>query len=124
MIARRKADHAGTDFLHDACPLMAEDDRERRRMDALGDVEVGVADPARGHADEHLARLGRIELELLDDERLPEFVQDGCPDHLRAPARTRTGSDLNPLTKFELRRTGGPASSKRTSERGSPRAGS
>jgi hypothetical protein len=50
-------------------------------MDPLGDVEVGVADPARGHPHGQLARLRRIELELLDDERPPERVQDGRAEH-------------------------------------------
>jgi hypothetical protein len=67
VIARAEADHSGTDFLHHPRSLVAEDDGERGRVDALGDVKVGVTDPARGHADEHLARLGRIELELLDN---------------------------------------------------------
>lgn len=40
-------------------------------------VKVRVTDPARCHTDEHLARLGRSELQLLDHERLPEFVEDG-----------------------------------------------
>jgi hypothetical protein len=80
MIARAEALYARTDSIHDARSLMAEDDRERGRMDALGDVKVRVADPARRHPDEHLAGLGRIEFELLDNERLPEIVKDRCPD--------------------------------------------
>src|SRR5207253_5422691 len=58
-----------------------------------------------------LARLRRIELELLDDERFAEGVENGRPDQR---GTTRTGSDLKPSMKFELSRTGRPVSSKRT----------
>jgi hypothetical protein len=39
-----------------------------------------VAHAAGRHADLQLARLGRVELELLDDERLLEGVED-CRPH-------------------------------------------
>ena len=81
MVARREADHAGTDLLDDSRALVAEDDGERRRMDALRDMQVGMADAARRHADGQLACLRRIELEVLDDERLPERMEDGRPGH-------------------------------------------
>ena len=47
-----------------------------------------MAHPARHHPDEQLSRLGRIELELLDRERLPEFMEDGRLDLGRHGAYT------------------------------------
>jgi hypothetical protein len=58
---------------------VAEDDWKGGRMDALRDVQVGVADAACRHAHLQLARLRGVELELLDDQRLFERVEDGGP---------------------------------------------
>ena len=80
MVSGDEVGNALTNLLDDACSLVPEDDRELGRMDALDDVEIGVANTARRHANEHLARLRRIELELLDDQRLPELVQDCRPN--------------------------------------------
>jgi hypothetical protein len=68
------------DLFDDACSLVPEDDRERGRMDALDDMKIGVADTTRRHANEHLARLGRVELDVLDNERGFELVEDGGAD--------------------------------------------
>src|SRR5439155_5860705 len=111
VVAGSQAGHAGADLFHDPRTLVSEDDRQRGRVDPLRGVEVGVADAARRDPDENLPRLRRIEVELLDDEGLAEGVEDGRPDYR---GTTRTGSDLKPLMKFELSRTGGPVSSKRT----------
>src|SRR5215218_5130116 len=54
----------------------------------VGDVEVGVADARRGDADEHLARAGRVELELAHLEWRAGRLQDGGAD----PHATRCGS--------------------------------
>jgi hypothetical protein len=48
-----------------------------------------VADAAGDDPDERLARLGRLQLDVLDDERLPELLEDCGPDVQRcevAPA--------------------------------------
>jgi hypothetical protein len=76
VVARHEAAHVRPDLLHDPGPFVAEDDRKSGRMDALSDVQVGVAHAAGRHADLQLARLRRVELELLDDERLLEGVED------------------------------------------------
>ena len=50
-----------------------------------------MADAARDHPDERLARLRLRQLDLLDDERLPELLQDCGPDVQRwevAPAES------------------------------------
>ena len=80
MVARREAPHARPDLLDDSGPFVAEDDGKGGRVDALSNVQVGVAHAARRHTDLQLARLGRVELELLDDERLLEGVED-CGPH-------------------------------------------
>jgi hypothetical protein len=80
VVARREAAHARPDLLHDSGPFVAEDDGKGSWMDALSNVQVGVAHAAGRHADLQLARLGRVELELLDDERLLEGVED-CRPH-------------------------------------------
>ncbi len=92
MVARCEVDHTGTDLLDDSCSLVAKDDGERRRMDALRDMQVRVADAARRHTDGQLACLRRIELELLDDERLPERMEDGRTKHYRPPSTTSRSS--------------------------------
>ena len=67
--------------LDDAGALVAEDARRvAGRVGARGRVQVGVADAAGRQADEHLARLRLREVDLLDDERLPELLEDGGAD--------------------------------------------
>jgi hypothetical protein len=43
-------------------------------------VQVRVADPARDEPDEHLARLRLRQVDLLDDERLPELLENCGPN--------------------------------------------
>src|SRR5581483_11108531 len=78
VVARPHARDAGPDGLHDAGALVAEDGRAGRRRGAVDRVLVGVADPARPQAHEHLAvaRLGEVELgdvllaaDLFEDRR-------------------------------------------------------
>ncbi len=65
------------DRLDDARALVAEHRRRvAGRVGAGGRVEVGVADAAGDEPDQHLARAGLGEVELLHDERLPELLED------------------------------------------------
>ena len=57
-----------------------EDHRERHRPLPLHHVVVGVADPRRGHAYQHLAVPRIVEIEGLDDERRVGFVENGSLD--------------------------------------------
>ena len=67
--------------LDDAGALVAEHRRRvAGRVGAGGRVEVGVADAAGDEPDEHLARLRLGEVDLLDDERLPELLENRGPD--------------------------------------------
>jgi hypothetical protein len=73
--------------LHDAGALVAEDrGRVAGRVGAARGVEVGVAHAAGGEPNEHLAGLRAVELDVLDDERLRELLQDGRANaHGRRP---------------------------------------
>jgi hypothetical protein len=79
VVARGETAHSRSDLLDDSSAFVAEDDGKIGRMDALRHVQVGVANAARRNANLQLARLGRVELEFLDDERLFERVKDGAP---------------------------------------------
>jgi hypothetical protein len=79
VVARGETDHSRSDLLDDSSAFVAEDDGKSGRMDALRHVQVGVANAARRYANLELARLRRVELELLDDERFVERVKDGAP---------------------------------------------
>jgi hypothetical protein len=79
VVALGETPHSGPDLLDDSGPFVAEDDGKIGRVDALSHVQVGVANAARRHADLQLARLRRVELELLDHERLLEGAKDGGP---------------------------------------------
>src|SRR5262249_21688582 len=94
VVARAHRRDAVADALHDTRSLVAEHARRiAGRVDARGRVQVGVADAARGEPHEHLARLGLGEVDLLDDERLSELLQNGGADlHERnlSPRRSPT----------------------------------
>jgi len=79
VVARRETADSRSDLLDDSSAFVAEDDGKIGRMDALRHVQVGVTNAARRHADLQLARLRRVELELLDDEWFFEGVKDGGP---------------------------------------------
>ena len=77
MVAGREGGDAGTDRLDDAGALVAE--HARRVTAGVGAgrrVEVGVADAARREPDERLAPLRLLQLDVLDDERSPELLED------------------------------------------------
>jgi hypothetical protein len=78
VVAWGETSHSGPDLLDDPGPFVAEDDGKIGRMNALRDMQVGVADTTRRQPDLQLARLRRVELELLDNERLLEGAKDGC----------------------------------------------
>ena len=81
VVAGRDERDAVTDALDDAGALVAEHaGRVAGRVGAGGGVEVGVADAAGGEPDEHLARLRLGEVDLLDDERAAELLENCCAD--------------------------------------------
>ena len=71
--------HCRAHGFDDAGAFVAHHHRPATRAElAVGESHVGVADAGRGNANEHLACCRRRELDLLDDEWLPRFVEDGC----------------------------------------------
>ena len=78
VVAGRHARHALADLLDHARALVPEHGRGvAGGVGAAGRVEVGVADPAGREAHEHLAGSRPVELDVLDDERLGELLENG-----------------------------------------------
>ena len=71
----------GADRLHDAGALVAEHQRAPSAdHQALGDVEVAVADAGGHRPHQHLPVAGRVEGDGLDGERLVRLPEHGGPD--------------------------------------------
>ena len=77
MVSGLDVRNAGTDFLNDASSFVTQDRRQRRGMDALEHVQVGVADAAGRHAHQDLTALGRVDIDLLYHQRRVVLVQNG-----------------------------------------------
>src|SRR3546814_2894960 len=69
--------HLAADRLDDAGGFVAGDRGERVRIGALDEMQVRMAESAGGGADAHLVRPGLVDDDLLDNERLAGFDQDG-----------------------------------------------
>ena len=79
--------------LDDAGALVAEHGREGKRDSSATHGQVGVADGAGRHADQHLAGPGPVELDLPELERRTGLVDDGGDGlHRRGSAVRRTVS--------------------------------
>ena len=89
---------AGADLGDDARALVAEDGGERRGHVPRHHVQVRVADAARGHADQHLARARRRELDVADLEPPPDLQEHrgahahGLPPYATPRKRRLTSS--------------------------------
>ena len=70
MIAGLHVMHARPDLDDLAGAFMAQHDRHRARPVAVDQGEVGMAEPAAAHLDQHLALAGRIEIDLDDMDGL------------------------------------------------------
>ena len=119
VVARLDGSDVGADALDDARALVSEHGRRvARRIGARRGVEIGVADAAGDEADEHLTRPRLREIDLLDDERLPELLEHCCANlhvrSLRSQRRSRTGAVAEPsllgaavIARPDRRRHGG-----------------
>ena len=58
--------------------FVTEHGRQRVRVQPLDEVQVRVAEPRAGGAEQHLARSGLAHAHFLDDEWLVHFVKNGC----------------------------------------------
>src|SRR5438067_7377307 len=56
---------------------MAEDDRGRGGVKPLDEMQIAVAQPGKGGAQQHLARAGLVDRNFFDCQRLVRRVQDG-----------------------------------------------
>jgi len=70
MVARLDVVHAGADLDDLAGALVAQHHRRRPRPVAVQQRQVGMAEPAAAHLDQHLALARRIEVELENVDRL------------------------------------------------------
>jgi hypothetical protein len=77
VITRLHAPHALADLLHDTRRLVTVDRWKRSAPGSLGEVDVAMADRARGDGDSDFAGLWRIEPQLLDPEGRSEGSTDG-----------------------------------------------
>jgi hypothetical protein len=81
VVARHDRRNAWADLLDDARALVPEHGRRvPGRIGARGGVQIRMADAARNEPDEHLACLRLRQVDLLDDERLAELLEDCGPD--------------------------------------------
>jgi hypothetical protein len=79
VVALLQRRHPVADVDHHARPLVPEDHREEPLGIGTRARElVGVADARRLQLDQHLASLRAVELDLLDDQRLPYLVRYRC----------------------------------------------
>ena len=77
VVARLHVADLVADRLDDAGRLVAEHGGQRVGVLALHEVQVGVAQPGRGGADQHLARAGRADLHLVDLEAPGHGLEEG-----------------------------------------------
>jgi hypothetical protein len=66
------------DLLDDAGPFMAKHDRKRVGECALHHLQVGMAQAAGPHADQHVLPFQAQQFNLLDPQRVADLVQYGC----------------------------------------------
>ena len=96
-VARREHRHVLTDRLDDSGALVAEHRRGDHRVEAVDEVQVGVADAARAGTDDDLAAARLVEVDLLDGECIVGGVED-CGSHrwLLAASRSAGGRRSGP----------------------------
>ena len=81
VVAGRNERDTVADTLDDTSALVPEHARRiAARVGTGRRVEVGMADAAGDDPNERLALLRLLQLDVLDDERLPELLQDCCAD--------------------------------------------
>ena len=130
-LGREERDHVITggderdavaDTLDDTGTLVPEHARRiAGRVGAGSGVEVGMADAAGSEAHEHLARLRLGEIDLLDDERAPELLEDGCANS-HAVSIVADSGDVHGSVATDRASRPGPATSVARISRGGPRS--
>jgi hypothetical protein len=77
VVARLHGADFRADLLDDAGALVAQHRRQRVRVGALHEVQVGVAEAGGLGADQHLVRARLVDLDVFDLKRLAHFAQHG-----------------------------------------------
>ncbi len=77
MVARLHVVDVGADLLDDTGGLVAEHRGQRMRIKPFHEVQIGVAEPGDRGADQDLARPRIRQADVLDHQRLVDFMQDG-----------------------------------------------
>ncbi len=97
VIAGLHESDARPDALDDSCSFVPEHTRRvSGRIGTRGGVQIGVTHAAGGEPHEHLPVLRLGQVELLDDERLPEILEHcGADLHVRRLTRTAQLGDLD-----------------------------
>ena len=85
MIAGPEASDAFPDFGDHACHLVSIDGGQCPAPAALGIDDVAVTDGTPRHFDLELPGAGRIQDDILDDERFAERLTDGCAHRVGLP---------------------------------------
>ncbi len=67
----------GADLLDDAGRFMAEHRGQRMRIQPFHEMQVGMTEAGDAGADQDLARAGIRHADILDHQRLVDFIQDG-----------------------------------------------
>ena len=81
MITRLDVGDVGADLLDDPCGFMAEHRRQRMRVKAFHEMQVGMTEPGDRGADQDLARPRLLQADILDHQRFVDFMQDGGLHH-------------------------------------------
>src|ERR1700716_2116686 len=77
MIAGFYVSDIGADLLDDAGRFVPEHRGQRMWIETVHEMQVGVTQPGDGGADQYLARTGFRQADVLDHQRLVDFMQDG-----------------------------------------------
>ena len=77
MVARFHIGDIRADLLDDAGELVAEHRGQRMRIKPFHEVQVGMTEPGDRGADQDLARPGLLHADILDHQRLVDFMQNG-----------------------------------------------
>ena len=75
VIARLQVRHLRADRLHDACGLVPEHRRDRMRVGALHEVEIGVTQARRRGAHQHVVRTDGADLHVVDDQLARDVLE-------------------------------------------------
>ncbi len=77
VVARLHIGDVGADLLDDAGGLVPKHRGQRVRIKAFHEVQIGMAEAGDRRADQDLARARLRQADVLDDQRLVDFIEDG-----------------------------------------------